>query len=324
VTTLLVTSRSFGSGTVDVVKAAHDHGFTIVTAPSHHPLDQMAELLPRADAWIAGTGPITTEHMDAAPNLRIIARYGVGFESVDVAGALSRDIVVTHTPGANSTAVAELTVSLILASLRQIPQGNQQVRLGNWQTLVGREVGALRVGLVGFGRIGQGVAKMLAGFGSSLSAHDPLVPPEVFSTAGVTPVSLDSLLASSDIVSLHAPGGQQLIGERELELLSPGAILVNTARADLVDEDAVADALRKGILAGYAADSVAGDTAGKDSPLLAEDLASRVIVTPHVGAQTVQAIDQMGQIALDNVVSVLAGRPPLNPVPWPLPTTEKA
>ena len=323
-TTLLVTSRSFGQGTVDLVKAAHDHGFTVVTAPSHHPLEDMRTVLPEADGWIAGTGAITADHIALAPKLRIIARYGVGFESVDVSSALSHNIAVTHTPGANSTAVAELTVALILASLRQIPGGNQQVRLGNWQSLIGREIGALRVGIVGFGRIGQGVARMLSGFGSRLSAYDPMVAPKVFSEASVTQVDLNSLLSNSDVVTLHAPGGQQLIGHRELALLPPGAILVNTARADLVDEDAVAKALRDNTLASYAADSLAGDTAANQSPLLAEDISPRVIVTPHVGAQTVQAIDHMGQIALDNVVAVMSGRPPLNPVPWPIAKTEES
>ena len=322
-TTLLVTSRSFGQGTIDLVKAAHDRGLTVVTAPSHHPLDDMRTVLPEADAWIAGTGAITADHMALAPNLRIIARYGVGFESVDVASALSRNIAVTHTPGANSTAVAELTVSLILASLRQIPWGDRQVRLGNWQTLVGREVGALSVGIVGFGQIGKSVARMLSAFGSSLSAYDPMVAPEVFSEAGVKQVDLDNLLSTSDVVTLHAPGGQQLIGHRELALLPAGAILVNTARADLVAEDAVAQALRDNTLASYAADSLSGDTAANQSQLLAEDISPRVIVTPHVGAQTLQAIDQMGQTALDNVAAVLSGLPPLNPVPWSIAKTEE-
>ena len=314
-TKVLVTSRSFGSGEVDLVAEATTRGYEIVRGPSHHSLDQLGNLLASAEAWIAGAGPIASEHLALAKNLKIIARYGVGVDMVDLEQAARRGVVVTNTPGANTEAVADLTVGLMLASLRHLAASNRAVREGDWSARVGRELRALSVGLVGFGRIGQSVARRLAGFGTSVSALDPAVDVADRSSGAITPVaSLEELFSRSDLVSLHAPGGQLLVDSQVLAHAKPGMVLVNTARAELVDEQAVAEALRTGSLAGYAADSVDGDTGSHDSPLLASDLSSAVTLTPHIGAQTRQAIDTMGQMALDNVHAVLTGQPPLTPV----------
>ncbi|MFT4219657.1 MAG: phosphoglycerate dehydrogenase [Microbacterium sp.] len=311
---ILVTSRSFGDGEADLHARVAAAGHEVVRGPSHHALDELAPLLAGADAWVAGTGPVTAEHLAAAPRLRIVARYGVGVEAVDIEAATRRGVWVANTPGANADAVADHAVGLMLAALRHTVDGDRRVRRGDWSVRRGRELGALAVGIVGFGRIGQGVARRVSGFGSRVLAADPFLPAERFADLGATAATLDDVFHESDLVTLHAPGGQLVADAARLALLPPGAVLVNTARPDLVDEDAVARALRSGALGAYAADVLQGDTAGHDSPLLADDLADRVVVTPHLGAQTVQAVDNMGTLALDNALAVLAGDPPPNPL----------
>lgn len=311
---ILVTSRSFSDGDLDLVERAAIAGHRILRGPAHHDLDELRVLLHGADAWIAGTGPITEEHLAAAPKLRIIARYGVGTESVDLDAARHRGIPVSNTPGANADAVADHAIGLMLAALRFVPDGDRRVRDGDWGVRRGRELGAATVGIVGFGRIGQGVAKRLSGFGCRILAADPFLPAETVRANGAEPVDLDALFETADVVSLHAPGGQLLVDATRLTHMPRGSIIVNTARGDLIDEAAVAEALHDGILAGYAADTLDGDTAAKDSPLLADTLADRVIVTPHLGAQTTQAVDNMGSLSLDDVIAVLKGDDPRHPV----------
>src|SRR5690606_6634411 len=245
---ILVTSRSFSDGDLDLVGRAADAGHRIMRGPAHHDLDELRPLLHGADAWIAGTGPITDEHLAAGPKLKVIARYGVGYEAVDLAAAAARGIPVTHTPGANADAVADHAVGLMLAALRTIPDGDRRVRDGDWSVRRGRELGAATVGIVGFGRIGQGVAKRLSGFGPRILASDPYVPEDAVRTAGAEPISLDELFRTADVITLHAPGGQRLVDATRLSGIRRGTVLVNTARPDLVDESALALALGDGTL----------------------------------------------------------------------------
>jgi len=312
--TILATSRSFSDGDLDLVARAAAAGHEIVRGPAHHDLSELAPLLAKADAWIAGTGPVTAAHLDAAPLLKIVARYGVGTEAIDLDAAAARGIPVTNTPGANADAVADHAVGLMLAVLRLIPDGDRRVRDGDWTVRRGRELGAATVGIVGFGRIGQGVARRLGGFGPRILAADPFFPAERIREFGVEPVGLDDLFRAADLITLHAPGGQQIVDAQRLDSIRPATIVVNTARPDLVDEAALAAALSTGRLGGYAADTLDGDTAASASPLLAADLADRVVVTPHLGAQTTQAVDNMGSVSLDEAISVLAGRAPRFPV----------
>ncbi|GAA2943134.1 phosphoglycerate dehydrogenase [Microbacterium luteolum] len=311
---ILVTSRSFSDGDLDLVGRAAQAGHRILRGPAHHDFAELRPLLHGADAWIAGTGAITDEHLEAAPKLRIVARYGVGTEAVDLEAARRRGIPVTNTPGANADAVADHAVGLMLAALRFVPDGDRRVRVGDWSVRRGRELGAAVVGIVGFGRIGQGVAKRLSGFGPRVVAADPYLSADVIRSNGAEPIDLDELFRVADVITLHAPGGQLLVDAGRLAHMRRGTVLVNTARGDLVDEAAIAEALRDGILAGYAADTLDGDTAAQGSPLLDPALADRVIVTPHLGAQTTQAVDNMGSISLADALAVLRGEEPAHPV----------
>ncbi|MCE0487386.1 NAD(P)-dependent oxidoreductase [Ornithinimicrobium sediminis] len=323
--TVLVTSRSFSSGDVDLVARLAEAGLQVVRGRPEHDLEALRQVLADAVAWVAGTGPVTAAHLDLAPRLRVLARYGVGVDAVDLAAAADRRVTVTNTPGANSEAVAEHAVALLLAVLRGVPDGDRRVRDGDWGVIRGRQLAGSAVGVVGFGRIGRGVADRVRGLGCTVLVHDPYVGDEDVRAAGHTPSALEQLARDADAVSLHAPGGLTLLDRAWVKTCRPGQVVVNTARADLVDEDAVAEALRSGRLAGYAADTLTTEAAahpGGTSALLDPRLADRVVLTPHLGGQTTEAVDLMGSMAVDAVLDVLAGRPPAYPVLPPATTTD--
>lgn len=305
---VLVTSRSFSSGEHDGAARLAEAGLSILTAPPTHALADLAELLPQVEAWIAGTGPVTDEHLALAPRLRVVARYGVGVDAVDLAAAARRGVLVANTPAANSESVAELALTFALLGLRRVARGEGALRRGDWSAVRGAGIDGRRVGVVGYGRIGRGFARRARALGASVHVYDPWMP-EGSLEQGDT--QLDSLaeLAGLDVVSLHSPGGETLVDAAWLAG-AEGLVLVNTARADLVDEEAVADALRTGRLAAYAADTLSTESSGGDSPLLADDLRELTTFTPHLGAQTVQAIDMMTRLSVDAVLDVVAGREP--------------
>ncbi|MGC0363473.1 D-3-phosphoglycerate dehydrogenase [Rhodococcus sp. 27YEA15] len=315
--TVLVTSRSFSSGSLDLTAALESAGLNVVRGPADHNLEALAPALADAVAWIAGTGPVTAEHLQRAPHLRHIARYGVGVDAVDLGDAGNRDILVTNTPGANSDAVADHTIALILAALRGVASGDRGVRTGDWRVTRTRELGTLTVGIIGLGRIGRGVAARLSGFGTKVVGFDPWVPAEQMRELGIEPVDFGDIAQRADIVSLHTPGDQVIIDSKWLDRIPAGRILVNTARANLVDENALADALRTRHVLAYAADSLSVESGQGESPLLAEDLAAWTIFTPHSAAQTVEAVDNMGGAATEAVLAVLRGETPENVVRIP-------
>ncbi len=318
---VVVTSRSYSSGHLDLMQQLADAGADVVRAGPDHDLDRLAPHLADAVAWIAGTGPVTAEHLDRAPKLKIVARYGVGTDAVDLAAARQHGLLVTNTPGANSDAVAEHAFALIFAALRRLVAGDRAVRAGDWSVQRTAELKNVRVGIVGFGRIGRALAARLQPFGTSVSAVDPVLTTVQIEQAGVRATSWEQLPDEVDVVSLHAPGGRRLVDREWLSRTPAHLILVNTARASLVDEQAVADALRDGRLGTYAADDISSHGVDVDSdpsesaatsPLLADDIADRVILTPHSAAQTVEAVDNMGAAATEAVLAVLAGRLPQN------------
>ncbi len=310
---VLVTTRSFSSGSRDLDAELATAGFDVVRASPRHELELLAEPLGSAVAWIAGAGPVTDDLLGAAPVLRVVARYGVGVEAVDLTAAAARGIVVTNTPGANSDSVADHAVGLLLAAVRGTTVGDRAVRSGSWKGPRGREMAGLTVGVVGNGRIGQGVVRRLLAFGSTVLVHDPFVTDDSVRCQGAQPADLARLAAECDAVSLHAPGGRVLVDAAWLDAVRHPLTLVNTARADLVDEAAVARALGDGTVVGYAADTLASESGGT-SPLLSDELADRVVVTPHVAATTVEAIDRMGSMAVADALAVLSGNTPAHPV----------
>lgn len=313
---VVVTSRSFATEDATPQRELEAAGLEVLRADPRHDAEDLRVVLREAVAWIAGTSKIDDSLIALAPELRIVARYGVGVDAVDVPAATRRGIWVTNTPGANTDAVADLAVALTLDAVRHVSVSVAAVRRGDWTPRRGRELGGATVGIVGFGRVGRAVARRLAGFGATVLACDPLLVPA--DVTGAELVALEAIADRSDVVTLHAPGGSLCLDDRWFSRLRPGAVLVNTAREDLVDEGALASALRDGRVATYACDTLTHDSAtGTGSPLLAADLAGHLLLTPHIASHTREAISRMGRMAVHNVLAVLRGEDPPNPVNRP-------
>lgn len=262
------------------------------------------------DGYIAGLDAITLGVINAAPELKVIARYGVGVDGVDLNAALQQGIIVTNTPGANSSSVAELAVGLMLSLVRNIPQAVNATQSGEWPRLRGALLSGKTIGLYGFGSIGKIVAGLLSGFDCLIIAHDPYPDREFAKQQGVQLVDEDELLSRSDVLSLHCPvlpETEGMVNDIFLHKIKPGALLINTSRGELVDENALRQALTTGHLKGAALDVFREQPPPADHPLLS---CPQVIATPHMGAHTDEATNAMGWGALNNCLAVLRGEEP--------------
>lgn len=270
----------------------------------------LAAALAGADALLCTINDrVDAALLDAAPRLRVVANFGVGFNHIDLAAATGRRIQVTNTPGVLTAASADLAFALLLATVRRLGEGERLVRSGAWTgweplQLLGLELGGAQLGIVGYGRIGRAVAARARAFGMrtvqwnrTTVADDPDAPA----------LGLDELLRTSDVVSLHVaytPQTHHLLDARALGLLGPGAYLVNTARGAVVDEAALVRALREGRLAG------AGLDVYEHEPRLAAGLADlpNCVLLPHLGSATSGTRTRMGHLAVDNLLAACAGR----------------
>jgi len=298
---VLISTRSFSTGDLDLNKILIDSGCEIRKISTTHDLAEISTDLKEAVAWIAGVAPITSEMLDLAPNLKIISRYGVGVDSVDLIAAKDRGILVSNTPGANSNAVAELAISLIFAALRNLVASNSNVRANNWTAIRGKEINGMVVGVVGYGKIGKLVSNKLNLLGAKVLSYDPYVSDPAL-------VDLSLINKSAQLVTLHSPGDEQIITKDWIENAPSGQIIVNTARANLIDETSLASGIRSGKIAFFAADSISTEVSGGDSPLFATDLTDKTLFTPHIGGQTDSSVDLMGSMAVENVLAFLAGK----------------
>jgi D-3-phosphoglycerate dehydrogenase / 2-oxoglutarate reductase len=271
-----------------------------------------AALLPAiadADAVIVRSATqIDAEALAAAQQLKVVARAGIGLDNVDVEAASARGVLVVNAPVSNITSAAEHAVALLLSTARHIPAANASLKAGQWKrsSFTGVEVSEKTVGVVGLGRIGVLFAQRMAAFGTRLIAYDPYVPPARAAQLGIELVTLDDLLKQSDFISIHLPKTPEtkgLIGERELGLVKPGAILINAARGGLVDEHALAQALKEGRLGGAGVDVYSTEPC-TDAPFFDDP---RAVVTPHLGASTEEAQDKAGLAVAKSVKLALAG-----------------
>lgn len=311
-THILVTATSYGQHDVGLKTELEALVGRVSYNDTGRPLSsaQLAALLPGVDGIIAGLDAIDAAALAAADALRVVARYGVGVDNVDLAAAAARGIVVTNTPGANARSVAELAVALLLLLARPVVRAAAETRAGGWPRLPGLSLAGKTVGLVGFGAIGRQTARLLGGFDCRLLAYDPLLNEATAGALGVRAAALDELLAASDFVSLHAPvtpATRGMVDATFLAQMKPGASLINTARGELVDEAALLAALTSGHLRGAALDAFAAEPPGGDNPLLA---LPNVIATPHMGAHTDGATTAMGRMALADCLAVLRGEEP--------------
>lgn len=258
--------------------------------------------------------PITPQLLDSAPNLRVVSNFGVGFNNVDLPEMTRRGIAVCNTPGVLSDAVADLTIGMILMASRRLPQSNRFVDSGAWSRgeplpPLGWDVGGKTLGLIGFGRIAQAVARRARAFNMNVIHFDvlPASDPEL---EWVGPHALDSLLANSDIVSMHVnltPETHHLISDRELALMKPTAWILNTARGPVIDQAALARALRSGQIAGAVLDVLEVEPPPADDPILGLENA---IILPHIGSATVETRAAMLDLSVRNLIAVLSGEIP--------------
>jgi len=262
--------------------------------------------------------PITARVMDALPQLEVIARFGVGVDTLDIPAATERGIRIVNVPDANTPEVAAHATALILALLRRLPQLNAAVQSGKWGYRFGgegmRRLSGLSAGLLGFGRIGRLVAENCRSLGLSVLVHDPFVPAERIAEAGFEPVSREELLARSDVVSLHVPmsaENRHLIDADAIAGMKEGAVLVNVSRGGLIDESALAEAVRSGRLSGAGIDTVETEPLPAESPLRGQPA---IIITPHAAHYSAESFRETIHRAFQDVARVLTGEPPRDPV----------
>jgi phosphoglycerate dehydrogenase-like enzyme len=278
---------------------------------------EVRHLLPGCDGYIAGLDEIDANALEGADKLRVIARYGVGVDGVDLAAAAARSIVVTNTPLANALSVAELTIGLILSLARSIPELIGETRAGRWPRNTGVTLSGKTVGLIGLGAIGKYVATRLRAFDCTVLAYDPAADTAFAAEHGVELAPLEEVVRRADFLSLHLPLLPTTIGMVDAAFLAEmkrGSFLINTARGELIEEAALLAALESGHLSGAALDAFSQEPPRADDPLLK---LPQLLVTPHAGAHTDGAVDSMGWGALHDCLAVLRGEPPQFPVPLP-------
>jgi len=263
--------------------------------------------------------PISADVIEQLPNLRVIAQYAVGYDNIDLKYATERKIIVTNTPGVLTETTADLTWALILAASRRIVEADRYVRRGDWKVawgpelLLGSDIHGATLGIVGMGRIGAAVARRACGFEMKILYSSPPTEADkgLQENLGAHRVDMDTLLQNSDIVTVHVPltaETRHLIGKTELAKMKPSAVLVNTSRGLVIDEEALWQALRSGRLAAAGLDVFAEEPIRPDSPLLELE---NVVLLPHIGSASTQTRSTMAKMCAENLRAALAGvRPP--------------
>jgi D-3-phosphoglycerate dehydrogenase len=314
---VLVSTRFFDPGTEALLR---EHGCEVVRTGLPDDVQDdtldgatLARLLDGAAGWIVGLVPVTRDLLVAHPGLKVVARRGVGFNNIDVEAARALGRVVTIAPGGNEASVADHAVGMMLNLAKRLREGHLAMQNGRWTPLVSSELYEKTVGLIGFGRIARAVARRLAGFDVRILAHTPV--PD--STAGIEFVDLPTLLAHSDVVTLHLPltaATRHLINAETIARMKPGAVVINTSRGGLIDEAALLEALRSGRLGGAGLDvfEKEADPAGRPDILKLLALPT-VIGTAHGAGSSNEGLVRTNRIAARTVIDVLDGRRPAAP-----------
>jgi D-3-phosphoglycerate dehydrogenase len=309
---LLVTPTSYGKNDPRLKKELEALAESVIYNPTGKPLssNEVADLLPGVDGYIAGLDVIDRSALAKADQLKVISRYGVGVDNVDLEAAKEKGIVVTNTPGANSGSVAELALGLILALARQIPEAAKSVQQGKWPRLNGVSLEDKTIGILGLGAIGKQLVRRLAGFDCQLLAYDPFADQSFASKNSIKLESLDKVIAEADFLSLHLPllpETRGMVNADFLARMKKGSFLINTSRGEVVDETALLQALESGHLRGAGLDAFTIEPPDPSNPLLH---LPQVVATPHLGAQTDGATSNMGWFAMKDCLAVLRGEEP--------------
>ncbi len=265
------------------------------------------------------TDPINAEVLGAAQNLKVIANYAVGYDNIDIEKAKEKGIVVTNTPDVLTEATADLAFALLLAASRSIVAADNYTRAGKWKSwgpklFLGQEVFGKTMGIIGAGRIGGAVARRARGFDMEVLYYSRSSKPRLERETGAKKVELEQLLQESDFISIHTPLNPQtenMIGPREFRLMKKTTVLVNTARGAIVKQKALLEALENREIFAAGLDVFEEEPIGKNDPLLQNP---RVVVAPHIGSATFATRDKMAQMAAQDLLAVLEGKKPRNPV----------
>jgi D-3-phosphoglycerate dehydrogenase len=301
------------------IRFLEQKGAEVIHIPPGSTENALLDVAPRATGFITRGGvKVTREIMVVSPNLKVIGVHGIGCDHVDLAAAKDLGKVVINTPDALTVTVAEMAITMMLSMTRRIALADKAVRTGGWTRkycdLIGVELIGKTVGLVGLGRIGAATARRLKAFEVQLLYWSRTRHPEPECEIGLEWAELPSLLARSDILSLHIPGTtdtNHLIGPAELSSLKRGAMIVNTARGRIIDETALVEALRSGQISFAALDVFEQEPIMSDNPLLAMD---NVVIAPHLSASSIEAMCRMAIQVAEGVIDVLEGREPKNRV----------
>ncbi|MBI4369368.1 MAG: phosphoglycerate dehydrogenase [Elusimicrobia bacterium] len=295
---VLIAPSSFGQADREPVAILERAGFKVIPNPYGRKLtkDELGALLPGVIGIISGLEPLTRDILERS-ELKVISRCGVGLSNVDLDAAQDLGIRVCYTPDAPTKAVAELTMGAMFALLRRLMLMNQALHEGRWVKEMGWQLEGKTVLIIGFGRIGREVARLLAPFGVKLLAADPFCSGIV---DGVAVMNLDEALPHADIISFHASGDGELLGVKELALIKPGVIILNAARGGLINESALCEALDQGRVSGAWLDTFLQEP--YQGPLLRYPQA---LLTPHAGSYTFECRRRMEKEASDNLVAAL-------------------
>jgi D-3-phosphoglycerate dehydrogenase len=309
---ILAGSRSFGTIAKTGIEILSRSGFELIRIPpEQRPLDgrKLGRILAaeNPEVIVCGAEPIDRDVLRASERLRMVMKHGVGVDNIDIEAATELGILVASTPGANTEAVADLCVAMMLVVLRGICKAGNSTKAGGWDRFVGHELGGLTAGVVGTGRIGRKVIERLRGFGTRVLAYDVAADEPLAARLRFRYVPLTELLVESDIVTLHVPLLEQtrmMIADRELKLMKKTAYLVNVARGELIDEAALYRHLQAGTIAGAALDVFTAEPPQR-SPLLRLD---NVFATPHIAAYTYEAMERMDRSCAETIIAVMSGK----------------
>jgi len=281
----------------------------LVFNPTGKPLteDALLPLLSGCAGCVAGLDHYSAAVIESAESLKVISRYGVGVDQVDLAAARAKGVVVCNTPGANAQAVADLTFGLLLCVIRKVAVLDRLTREGGWPRSSGVELYGKTIGILGLGAVGKAVAKRASGFSMKVLASDPFIDKEYAGANGIIPVDFDTLIREADFLSLHLPMTDEtrnIISSGVMKAMKKGAVIVNTARGGLIDEAAAYELLASGRLGGLGLD-VFEEEPPPRTPLFDLD---NVVLTPHTAAHTAEAVAAMADMSVQNLIDVLSGR----------------
>lgn len=303
---IAVTPRSLSGSGNSALSVLIERGYEIVfPAPGKTPSEEeLLRAVPGCVGWIAGVEPITPRVLSAAKELRVISRNGTGVDNIDLDAAQAQGIIVERAVGANARGVAELAITLMLSVFRSVPWSNGLLQKGDWNRRIGIEAQGRTLAVIGCGAIGREVADLALGLGMWVIGYDPQIS-NSFARPGFRFASLEEALTTADAISFHCPPGDSpILDANILRKLKRGVVVVNTARAELIDEDAMLAALDSGQVAGLATDVFRKEPPDL-SPLL---LHEKVILTPHAGGFTEESVERATRVAVENLLRVLESR----------------